>query len=202
MEPDDYPDEVFPTGGAEPGANRVLMVCFANQCRSPMMEGILAADLHLLGLPGWSVWSAGTNVVADTYTHPLTVETLRRLNIWYEGRPAQQLTAELVSSVDLVVTAERSHRAAVARLHPPAVQYSFTLRQLARLCNAARTRAPGRGVRDVSDILELAAIGRPRVQPVSRKEDDIEDPIGHDLSRFVSVGSLIQNCIGDVFGIT
>lgn len=182
------------------GVNHVLMVCYANQCRSPMMEAIMRSYLGWEPPSQWSVSSAGTNASVGTSTHPLALRAVHEQGIPIQSSGTHQVTPAMLASVDLVLTAERDHRAVVARMYPPAVQYTFTLRQLARLCSAARTVTNKRAVNDVADLMQLASIGRPLVQPVPTEEDDIEDPMGSDLSVFRQTAQLIASSVRDILG--
>ncbi|TFB51756.1 low molecular weight phosphatase family protein [Cryobacterium tagatosivorans] len=121
---------------------RILVVCTANACRSPLAEQLLRARLG-----GWlpsefSVSSAGTRVA---YNHPACREAgrlLERLGLDQAGHQPRQLTRELIDDAQLVLTAERDHRAAVARLAPEARWRTFTLREAAALAEAARAAGP------------------------------------------------------------
>lgn len=151
---------------------RVLVVCTGNICRSPAVERLLALGL---GGTGTIVSSAGTRAVVG---HPISAPMVPRLAAAggiADGFAARQLTAELVRGQDLVLTATRSHRSAVAELVPAAVRRTFTVRELARLLAAAGP-LPGATVAERIDALP-AAIAPVRA-PSTAEDDDILDPIG------------------------
>ena len=99
------------------------MVCTGNICRSPFIERLLRVSV-----PGSSVvTSAGTEALVGEPMDPAVAELVRRQGGDAEGFAARQVTAEMVGEVDLVLTATRAHRAAVAFMQPKALRYGFTL---------------------------------------------------------------------------
>jgi len=116
---------------------RVLAVCTANICRSPAIELLLRSALAGAGVPLDAVAVSSAGVVArDGATRCARSRSLLAaygvddVELWTTG--ARRLTAEDVRSADLILTASREHRAAVARLLPAAQTRTFTLRQAAR----------------------------------------------------------------------
>ena len=82
-----------------------------------------------------------------------------------DGFRSRRLTREIIEQADLVLTAERSHRAFILEEHPQALRKVFTLGQFARAAEAA----PDLRGRDL-----VAAAGERRTAPLP--EDDIDDP--------------------------
>jgi protein-tyrosine phosphatase len=124
---------------------RVLFVCTANICRSPSAQWLLreavAAHPELAGV---EVRSAGTRAVEGA---PGCQVAPALAGHWAEHR-SQALTPELIGWADLILTAGREHRAAVAGLDPAARTRTFTLRQAARFAHwledgAGGTAGPG-----------------------------------------------------------
>lgn len=120
------------------GGVRVLYVCTANICRSPSAEALLQAA----GVA--QVQSAGVAAV-----HGAPCCSLAPLLAGVDHR-SQPLTAPLVRSADIVLTAAREHQSAVLALDPDARAKTFTIRQAGRLAQwlldegiveAARMRA-------------------------------------------------------------
>ena len=124
---------------------RILVVCTANACRSPLAEQLLRARLADW-MPGeFSVSSAGTRAA---YNHPACREVgrfLDRQGLDQVAHHPRQLTRELIDDAQLVLTADRDHRAAVARLDPEARRRTFTLREAAALAAEAARAADPRG---------------------------------------------------------
>lgn len=116
---------------------RILAICTANVCRSPAIELLLRTALAGAGVPAGDliVSSAG----ADARDGSTRCARSRRLlaahvaddvTTWTAG--SHRLTVVDVRGADLVLTASREHRAAIARLLPAARSRTFTLRQAAR----------------------------------------------------------------------
>ncbi len=158
---------------AMPAQAHILVICTGNICRSPAIERLLAARL-----PDVLVSSAGTHAVVG---HPMSapmVPLVEAAGASAAGFSARQLTAALLSDVDLVVTAAREHRAAVVELAPATVRRTFTLLELARLLAAA----PPPGTTTTERLLAVptaAALARTQVRP---GDDDVTDPIGRPAS--------------------
>ena len=100
---------------------KVLYVCTANICRSPAA----AALLREAGLPTVEVVSAGTQAVVGSPACSIVREL--------PGHDSQPLTAGLIESADLVLTAAREHRTAVVEMYLAARTRTFTIRQAGRL---------------------------------------------------------------------
>ena len=88
---------------------KILVVCTANICRSPVGEALLRERLHEQGLEGWEVASAGTwaypGQSAAEYSSLLMAE--QGLNI--EEHASQIVSDELLQENDLVLCMERGH---------------------------------------------------------------------------------------------
>lgn len=125
---------------AEPAAPlRILVVCTANVCRSP-----LAADVLRRGTTGTRITSAGIDAVpgepmcaqsaACAHDHdPQPDEAAATATETAAGHRATPLTADLLADADLVLVLDRTHRAAAARLAPACRPRMLTLRQAAAI---------------------------------------------------------------------
>lgn len=164
---------------------RVLFVCTANLCRSPMAEYLLRHAVAEAGLD-WQVSSAGTRAVTGRSAHPNTLSVLAERGVptpppgtW----SSRQLTAELARDADLILVAAAEHRRAVVGTLPAALQRTFLLLDFARLCAAADSVArpapsgtdPGRA------LLPAAQLARAQLQAVPVAELEVADPIGHPV---------------------
>jgi protein-tyrosine-phosphatase len=155
----------------------VLVVCSANQCRSPLAEHQLREAARSAGLD-WIIGSAGTQAQAGRSLDPDVAAVLRELHITPARRWAsRRLDAAMIEQADLVLTAERAHRGAVAELVPDAVARTFTLLEFARTLTAV---PPGRADGTPGGLVDLAEQRRIHAGP-SRPSDDLPDPI--DLGR-------------------
>jgi protein-tyrosine phosphatase len=173
------------------GPPRVLVVCTGNICRSPMGELLLRDGVNGLSVAERSVviGSAGTYPGhAGEPMQPGAAEVMRERGISPEAFRATALTASLVDQADLVLTAERSHRAAVVRLAPSAVQRTFTVVEFGRLVAASGAVADAANTSPAHAFAHvLASATRMRglvPAPEEPADDDIDDPYGMPVSEF------------------
>ena len=201
----------------------ILVVCTGNICRSPLAEQLLRVRFAARGLDV-TVTSAGTGAVAGS---PMTPEAVA-LSMHYGGAPtphrATQLTKTLVANADLVLTATRDHRHAVAKQHPRAARYTYTLAQFARLISGLPPTEPGVARRDpfalmptdiategddresfdplhrrLSTLLDEVAARRGFALPPAHPEaDDIEDPYRQSPEVYDRVGALVDSSVGTI----
>lgn len=164
------------TSGVRAGHQlHVLFVCSANLCRSVTAAEYArrAVDELPATRTGWQIASAGTDVHPDNRLPPEIASTMEELGISSRRSP-QALSEPIVRDADLILTAERHHRATVARRFPYAVRYTYTLLDFERLLRAGRAAAPAA---DELDLHDLVRIGRSHVLPVDDPTIDIGDPV-------------------------
>ena len=121
-------------------AFRVLFVCTGNICRSPMAQSLLIAGLRdRLGVEAdrVEVFSAGTHAVVGAPIEPDALRFLDGVSVKPDPFEARQLLEQHVLASDLVLGAERAHRAAAVSLVPAASARTFTIREFARLAEGA-----------------------------------------------------------------
>lgn len=104
------------------------------------------------------------------------------------GNPAEftarMLTADLAVDADLVLTMTERQREKVLALAPEQLKKTFTLKEAARLAEAA----------DAKSVADLAA-ARPRHKSDGTPED-VPDPMGKDEDTFLTIGSEIAELLG------
>jgi protein-tyrosine phosphatase len=169
----------------------VLVLCTANVCRSPMVQGFLVAELASRGVEG-TVRSAGTAVGPERPPAD-AVAAMAAWGIDTSGHRARALEDGLLGSADLVVGMTRAHvREAVARV-PTAFSKTFTLKELVR-------RAAAVGARPVDEAFAvwLARVGKGRVRGalVGRStSDDVADPIGGPPEAYRATASELHDLV-------
>lgn len=173
---------------------RLLYVCRANECRSAMAELLLVRAIDAAeGSEGeWSVRSAGVAARTGRPMQPAAAQILREWGIDSTGFSSRQLTPDVLDGCDLILTAEREHRAAVVRLDPAAADHTFTMRQFARLLQhspqpAADDGAAALGVSAASAgraLVRRAQASRGQVATPAQETDDVADPVGGSLKAF------------------
>lgn len=154
---------------------RVLFVCSGNICRSPLGAQVLTARLGP-DAAAFVVESAGTIADDGAAMDGAAAAQSVRLGGDPSGHGSRYLTAAIVEEADLVLTAERSHRAAVVSLAPRATKRAFTIKQFARVLAGLE---PG----DLADVhspealVERVARLRGTVPPPADPAgDDVDDP--------------------------
>jgi protein-tyrosine phosphatase len=181
-----------------------VTVCTGNVCRSPLAAALInywAARADVGGSA--KATSGGTRPALGCSMHPEAVALARAHGADAPAHAAHALVLADIRSADLILTAERAHRAAVARLLPRAAPKIYTIREFAALAaalsesptaadpTAAETQhgpdrlgAPGRESEPLDDpvagaLAALEAISRRRGLGPRRKvtDDDIVDPI-------------------------
>lgn len=109
---------------------RILAVCTANICRSPMVEILLRQRLDP---DDFEVASAGVQGWREAPVDSMVVLELERLGASAEGFYSRALDAQMVDDAGLILTATRDHRSEVLSRHPSALRKTFTLREFAGL---------------------------------------------------------------------
>jgi protein-tyrosine phosphatase len=171
-------------------AFRILVVCTANMCRSPMIEHILAGALREQGVSERvSVSSAGTWHGSAGPVHPLAEVVLNSRGLSGVGFTGRPLRPELVHESDLVLTATCEHRNAAVTLYPQASTKTFTVLEFARLLAALPDDIdlPDEVVARGEELVRLAALHRSVVPYVRPQEYDLPDPIGEPQSAYESI---------------
>jgi protein-tyrosine phosphatase len=161
---------------------RVLVVCTGNVCRSPLIERALS---HAVGAR-IEVESAGTAALVGLPMDDRAAAQLRAWRMDPAGFVARQMVPAMVAQADLVLTATRAHRGAVASLHPPALGYTFTLSDFSDLVSAASPPGPLAPWEDsgLPALVRRAAAQRGMSRPRPAAEADLADPYGRSDATF------------------
>jgi protein-tyrosine phosphatase len=137
----------------------LLVVCTANVCRSPLVESVLRRRLPETDGPLASaiVRSAGTRAVAGQQMCPVSGAESGD-EAFEAAHAARLLDAELIGGAGLVLTAEREHRGAAARLAPGSQARVFTFLEAVALAEVAVQRVRAGEVDRPADLAGVAAI--------------------------------------------
>lgn len=155
---------------------RVLLLCTANQCRSPMGEALLRSHRPTLEIQSAGRLPGGAPASADA------VKVLAGRGLELSKHRSQTTTADLLGAADLIVGMAREHvRDAVLAL-PEVRPRAFTLKDLVRRGEALGRRSVGQPLdawlgevgagRTTNDLLGAMAA------------DDVADPIGQSPARY------------------
>jgi protein-tyrosine phosphatase len=163
------------------GGTRVLIVCAANRCRSPMGAALLRRRAGERG-EDLRVSSAGVSALDGEPVVPLAVAVLRDgWAIDIAGHRSRRLRAVDVDEANLIVAVERWIAQEVVLQSPWAASRTFTLRGLARLATST-PRAPQEPTASWVERMD-------RREPVdvrlfSTAGDDIADPINGSIDDY------------------
>jgi len=91
---------------------KVLFVCTANVCRSPMAEAIFNALASDAGMP-YGARSAGTAALVDEPMAPHAKEVLGEVGVYPGEHRARQVDAAMMQGADLVLTMTPQQAAAL-----------------------------------------------------------------------------------------
>jgi protein-tyrosine phosphatase len=162
----------------------ILFVCEGNVCRSPLAAGILARSLELHEID-MSITSAGTQALVGEPMDVATALIATRFGVDPTIHRARQLTTELVANARLTLVASRRIRRAVVALYPPAVQYTFTIRQFGRIMTTAGEELVTYGSSSefkVEAVRTFVVRHRGMQTPPDPSADDVIDPHGRPSS--------------------
>ena len=176
---------------------RILYVCTGNICRSPVAERLTRQALALRLGPDSGlieVSSAGTHGLSGREMYAEAATVLTAAGGDPSGFVARLMDVEHVASADLVLTATRDHRAAVARLEPRAARRTFTIREFARLAaEVDPADLPGGDpLTRLQAAVGEAAAHRGLVRADDPDDDDVPDPYGGPAEGYEQSAGLIS----------
>lgn len=174
----------------------VLMVCTGNVARSPLAEALFLRKAADAQLP-IRVMSAGTGALVGRSATDQAGALAQRYGGVASSHRARQVTRTLAEHADLVLTADREHRAEVVSLAPRVARRTFTMRQFARLASHVLTNSalPAHGrPREAFVALVRAASESRGLAPVdgAPSEDDVIDPYRQSQSVYDEAGRHID----------
>lgn len=97
---------------------RILVICTANICRSPVAAELLRDRLRKRGLRGWEVGSAGTWAMVSRPPSRHSVEVMSRHGFRIADHRATMIDEPQLAAADLVLTMEDGHAEALRAEFP------------------------------------------------------------------------------------
>lgn len=160
---------------------RILVVCTANICRSPLVEHILRNRLQGVAAAStrvrFDVSSAGVRGWDGAEMDPPAAAELRSLGGDPSDFRARSFTPALAERADLILTATTEHRRIVLQEVPQALQRTFTVLEFANIVSTVEPVREAWG--DPVEVVRRAAVHR----GASRLDDyDLADPYGRPAS--------------------
>ena len=168
----------------------IFTVCTGNICRSPLAEQLLRARLADYPV---NIESAGTRgrPAAMTPDAKRLAEMYGALSGDADEHRARYLTERMLAGQDLILAMARDHRRAIVELVPAKVQVTFTIRELARLAQAASAedldaaaQGPDAKTRLRGILRHLSSLRGRSIPPKDAAEDDVIDPFGRSWNTY------------------
>lgn len=174
---------------------RLLCMCTANRCRSPMAQLIAAELLDERGVDA-EVVSAGVLEGGA----PATADAVRavfRMGLDLSAHVSHEVDADTVAAADLVLVMERRHLVTIAELDITAVEHSFTLKELAALAPVVGRRE---GVVSTSEWIRRASALRPPGGVLAAGTAmDVHDPMGESRRAYRRTADEIRELLDTIF---
>jgi protein-tyrosine phosphatase len=161
----------------DPAAS-ILVVCTANQCRSPLATALFRSLLAEHGAHV-TVACAGTRAAAGIPATKETIDVAVQAGLDISAHRSAFLDENVILDADLVVGMERGHVREMVTLVPSAWPRAFTLKELARRGLSTGPRRAGEPI--AAWVARVHAGRRPGDLLGSSRDDDIEDPSGNPL---------------------
>ena len=109
---------------------RILVICTANICRSPVAAALLRDRLRQRGLTDWTVGSAGTWAMAARPASRYSVEVMGRHGYNIADHRAAMVDESQLREADLALTMEDGHAEALRAEFPAQAHKVFMLTEM------------------------------------------------------------------------
>lgn len=170
---------------------KILFVCTANVCRSPMAEAFLRSELQARSV-NVQVQSAGF-FKSGSPADKTVLRVMRELGFDVSDHHSAKVLNELSREPDLIIVMARDHLRSLAKLDPRCIDKAFTFKEFVRLAGIEGPRQEGE---KVSAYIERVRAGRSASSLSSPgKEEDVEDPIGGRKVSFSRCAAELQRLV-------
>jgi protein-tyrosine phosphatase len=145
---------------------KIIAVCTANICRSPVVEAVLRDRLVELGKVGWQVQSAGTWASNGQAPSRYSQEILAERGLDISNHRSQVITREMLEGAALVLCLAEGHAEAMRAEFPDQADKIFLLTEM--VGQQYSVSDPYGGPRHayermVNDVTQLVEDGLPRI---------------------------------------
>lgn len=167
---------------------RVLFVCTANVCRSPLASALLALAAHEREVPDVFAASAGF-LEGGRPVHEHVAALLDQRGVDMSQKRSQKLNIETVEAADLILTMTSEHARGVVGRFPRTVDDVYTFRHFARLVRPrGHNQSTSEWLNSMSEDTRRAYLGDDATL-------DIPDPIGQDFAVFEGLAGELQTAV-------
>ena len=163
---------------------KLLFVCTANQCRSPMAGALARRRLVERGCPA-AIATAGFMDEGQP-APPEVLSAMAAVGIDLSGHLSRLIDPRLLESAELIMTMTRQQLVDAVGMAPGVWERAFTLRDLVRRGEAVGARQlRNAALQDLASWVRLVSAGRTRAGVLRLPlEDDIADPMGRRQRSF------------------
>lgn len=156
---------------------RVLFVCTANICRSPLAAALFVQSAYERGVTDAKAASAGF-LEGGRPVHEHVATILDEKGVDASRKLSQRLTDEIVGPADLILTMTSEHARGVVGRFPDSINEVYTLRHFATIVTPRPSDiGTDEWLDSINENNKRAYLG----DDVTR---DIPDPIGHPFDVF------------------
>ena len=145
---------------------KIIVVCTANICRSPVVEAVLQDRLIARGLRDWKVESAGTWAHNGQAASRYSTEILAERGLDISDHSSRVITREMLEEASLVLCLAEGHAEALRAEFPDQAAKVFLLTEM--IGQSYSVSDPYGGprfayVRMVNDVTQMIEDGLPRI---------------------------------------
>jgi protein-tyrosine phosphatase len=175
----------------------ILVLCSANQCRSPMTAALLNRRLDALRIPV-AVRSAGLLEEGEA-SLPGAISALVPYGLDISGHRSHRVTVADLTWADLVLGMAREHVRHAVVTAPNTWPRAFTLKELVRRGDEIGPAKPGERL---ADWLDRVHEGRERAAQLGDSPvDDVADPMGGPPRAYADTAALLDELTGRLAGL-
>ncbi len=175
---------------------RVLFVCTANICRSPMAAALMSAELARHHVPAL-VLSAGLQEGGRDVAEG-SVHAVARRGLDLSEHRSHRVNPNLLAGADLILTMEHWHVQEVVLLERDVWPRTFTLLEFVRRASAVGPRREGEPLERWTARVHA---GRRPQDLAGAWKDDIEDPYGRSDNTFRRTADELDRLIRQVVAL-
>ena len=173
-------------------ALRVLVMCMANICRSPIAEALLDEGFAEIGID--AEFSSAGFLEGGRPIDNRSVTALAERNIDATTHASTQVSSELVDAADLVVVMEADHLRRLVSDDPARFPRIFTLRGLAGRVSEVGVRRPAESMPDW--LTRLNTTRTPRDYLGTTEAFDVSDPYRFGAEGYGVIAGEIAELVG------
>lgn len=181
---------------------RIMFICTANRCRSPLAEVIARSQLDRRSILA-HVASAGY-LESGHEAASGSINAAKKMGLDLRSHLSRQLDPEMITDADLIIGMQPDHILDLTEMVPGAPRWALTLKELAR---ASEPTGSASGPLEVpakpmsNDDLRgwIRSAGSRSLSSLMSGDNTVVDPIGRSDRAFRSTAKEIEALISTVF---